>query len=66
MLIYVPLEGEELPEGETSLVRRNFRQVTDGTVNINTADESELMTIPGIGPAKAAAIIQYRERAWAI
>ena len=31
-------------------------------VNINTADAAELDKLPGIGPAKAAAIIAYRER----
>jgi competence protein ComEA len=34
----------------------------DGKVNINTADPSELQTIPGIGPSKAQAIIEYREK----
>lgn len=29
-------------------------------VNINTADTGELSTLPGIGTAKAAAIVQYR------
>lgn len=29
-------------------------------VNINTATASQLETLPGIGPAKASAIIQYR------
>lgn len=29
-------------------------------VNINTATAAQLETLPGIGPAKAAAIIQYR------
>lgn len=60
-LIYVPLEGEELPEGETTLVTGATNEPSAaGTVNINTADESQLMTIPGIGPAKATAIINYR------
>ncbi len=29
-------------------------------VNINTADVKELSSLPGIGPTKAAAIIEYR------
>ena len=60
LLIYVPLEGEELPEGVTDLLTSADSQPEDGIVNINTADEGELMTISGIGPAKAGAIIQYR------
>ena len=31
-------------------------------VNINTASEAQLQDLPGIGPAKAAAIIAFRER----
>lgn len=30
-------------------------------VNINTATVAELETLPGIGPAKAEAIVKYRE-----
>lgn len=60
-VIYVPLVGEEVPVFESS--------PNDGTatsesgsslVNINSADESQLLTLTGIGPAKAAAIIKYR------
>jgi len=29
-------------------------------VNINSADEKDLVTLPGIGPVKATAIIDYR------
>ena len=35
--------------------------VSDGKININTASEAELCNIPGIGAARAAAIIAYRQ-----
>lgn len=35
----------------------------EGVVNINTASAEELVRVPGIGPARAAAILQLRERA---
>ncbi|WP_246940538.1 helix-hairpin-helix domain-containing protein [Bacillus pinisoli] len=53
MVIYVPAVGEE-----TSL---QVSEQEDGLININEADQSELETLPGIGPSKAAAIIAYRE-----
>jgi competence protein ComEA len=34
----------------------------DGVVNLNTASAAELERLPGVGPAKAAAILQLRER----
>ena len=36
-------------------------QETDDRVNINTAGPEELKTLPGIGEARAADIIAYRE-----
>ena len=61
--VYVPLEGEEVsqPGFTTSITGIMEKQTTDGKVNINLAELQELMTIPGIGPSKAAAIIQYRD-----
>lgn len=32
-----------------------------GLINVNTADQSQLDTLPGIGPSLAQRIIQYRE-----
>lgn len=54
--IIVPKQGEEA-EGTTA----GSSYPDDGRVNINTADSSLLQTIPGIGPAKASRIIDYRE-----
>lgn len=61
LLVYVPFEGEELPEEGTSNPLTEPSQADDGVININTADASELMAISGIGPSKAAAIINHRE-----
>lgn len=61
MIIYVPQIGEEA----TDLSMPSFPSTQEATtpqVNINTADEAVLTTIPGVGPAKAKAIISYREQ----
>ncbi|WP_042478151.1 helix-hairpin-helix domain-containing protein [Bacillus ndiopicus] len=60
MVIYVPFQGEEVEESVSFTASQNK---TSTKVNINTADEAELMTIPGIGPAKAQAIISHRNEA---
>jgi competence protein ComEA len=46
----------------TSLNEENESQVSSsGKVNINTADKTALMNLPGIGESKAELIINYRE-----
>lgn len=64
MLIYAPKEGEEVSEQPaTSPVQSGQGQSASQTalVNINTASEEELTALSGIGPAKAAAIVLYRD-----
>lgn len=51
--ITVPLAGAAEFSGGT--------EIDSQKVNINTATAAELESLPGIGPAKAAAIIRYRE-----
>lgn len=58
MVIYVPLEGEEAEEIETI---EATQPENSNLVNINKADATMLTTLPGIGAAKAEAILAYRE-----
>lgn len=65
MIIYIPKKGEDMEQ--ISLVGQAVQStvpnstVEKSKVNINTADETELSTLPGVGPSKAQAIISYRD-----
>lgn len=65
MVIYVPKKGEKVKDlpaavsgaaGETTGTSSE-----EGKIAINSADENELQKLTGIGPAKAKAILSYRE-----
>lgn len=59
MVLYVPEIGEE---GAVPAIQAGEPAAADGSplVNLNTATAEELMTLTGIGPSKAEAILSYR------
>lgn len=62
-MIRIPAIGEESKQGDVPGTSADAgSSTTSGRVNINTATATELMTIPGIGQAKAQAIMDYREK----
>lgn len=70
--LYFPEIGEEAAGWETIRQGMTGQEATgqetagrgteQGLVNINTADLDRLCTLPGIGPARAADIVAYREK----
>ncbi|MBP5701822.1 MAG: helix-hairpin-helix domain-containing protein [Lachnospiraceae bacterium] len=61
-MVFFPEVGEELAEGASDYITgREEQSATDALININTAGEQALCTLPGIGSSKAQAIISYRE-----
>jgi len=64
MVIYVPKEGEENIIPFASVTANQTSSSTTSSeelVRVNIATVDELTTLQGIGPAKAQAIIDYRE-----
>ena len=62
--IYVPTRGETQELGQSAQIHletQPAQETADAKVNINTADESQLTTLTGIGATRAQAIIAYRQ-----
>jgi competence protein ComEA len=59
--VYVPRRGEGTAAAEPS--SSSSPESDSAVVDINKADQTALETIPGIGPVKATAILEYRESA---
>lgn len=73
--IYIPKIGEVISEqselteyitsdfGDNELIEESNNIESGGEkVNINTANQTELETLPGIGPSTAQKIIDYRNK----
>lgn len=59
-LIYVPKKGEATSaQGITTSLSNQDSQKQP--INLNLAQESDLVEVPGIGPSKAQSIIAYRD-----
>jgi competence protein ComEA len=62
MVIYIPAKGEDGSEIIGSPSNLNNGGSSQTKINLNKANETELQNLPGIGPSKAAAILEYREK----
>jgi competence protein ComEA len=58
----IPVLGYAAPKANPQPMVAAQTQTTHALVNINTADATVLERVVGLGPAKAKAIVGYREK----
>lgn len=59
--VYVPMEGEAVPPPVAAPGAAAAGSLPSGPVDLNRATAAELDSLPGIGPATAAAIVTHRD-----
>ncbi|MGV3244083.1 helix-hairpin-helix domain-containing protein [Staphylococcus sp. 11261D007BR] len=60
-LIWIPSKNDQLVQTAPTNGQGNSGDDMTQPINLNTAEESDLTEIPGIGPSKAQMILDYRE-----
>lgn len=60
-LIWIPSKNDQLVQTAPTNGQSNSGDDMTQPINLNTAEESDLIEIPGIGPSKAQMILDYRE-----